>query len=119
MQTLIIGPQDFKKAVTGTRDRFGEVLWADGLIRAFSYLDVEEIDLVIFDGRATTANTSLDLKSLIANIPVTTRILALVEQLPVEDIFALSGVVYLTPPVNLDDIHWFIRSNERNHAVVH
>ena len=38
-----------------------------------------------------------------------TRVLALVENLPEDPMCRQSGVVFLTPPINLNDIIWFIR----------
>ncbi len=88
----------------------GPVDWAYSLNEGFSKLEVTDIDLIVFDSREKVTDSSVDLKALLAHIPVTTRVLAIVEQLPSEEICAESGVVYLTPPVNLGDINWFIRS---------
>lgn len=112
MQTLIIGSPLLKQEIEGSLDIPGTVTWAHGLGVALNHLEISEVDLVIFDGRTKLLDPQIDLKSLIAEIPVTTRVLAIVERLPVDDIFAQSGVVYLTPPVNLEDIKWFMRSRQ-------
>ena len=68
------------------------------------------MDVVIFDCRHQSCAPQL--RNLIANIALTTRVMAIVAHLPEDDIFVESGVVYLTPPVNLRDINWFLRSFE-------
>lgn len=110
MQTLIIGPPSFQKEIDPVLTPAGSLTWANGLNEAFCRLEEFDIDLIIFDCRKLAADPTAELRALIAGIPVTTRVLAIVEQLPSEEIFAESGVVYLTPPVNLGDINWFIRS---------
>jgi response regulator RpfG family c-di-GMP phosphodiesterase len=113
MHTLIIAPPDLKKDVEQTLTEPDMVLWEYGLDGAISSLESADVDAVVFDMRSG-ANSCAELKSLLSNIPVTTRVLAIVEQLPEEEMFAESGVVYLTPPVNVDDIIWFVRS--RTHS---
>ncbi|MBT4163092.1 MAG: hypothetical protein HOC70_08050 [Gammaproteobacteria bacterium] len=110
MHTLIIGTPELKQAVEENMGEPDEVTWVHGLERAFTQLDVSDIDSIVFDVRSDIFNSPVDLKKLIAKVPVTTRVLAIVDQLPDEDIFSEAGVVYLTPPVNLDDIMWFIRN---------
>ncbi len=113
MQTLVIGSEALKEAVEESITNKNELVWANGMGGAYSQLEAIDIDAVIYDSRDTEEQFSPDLKSLIASIPVTTRVLAIVKQLPEEEIFVESGVIYLTPPVNIDDIRWFIRSEPR------
>ncbi len=110
MHTLIIGTPELKLAVEKDMGEPDEVTWVHELEFAFTQLEVSDIDTIVFDVRSELFNSPQDLKALIAKVPVTTRVLALVDQLPEEDIFSEAGVVYLTPPVNLDDIMWFTRN---------
>ncbi len=114
MQTLIIGSQELKRTVRQALDSQGSVLWAPDLMRAFEELEVSDIDLIVIDARTQAEDIFTDLKALIFGIPVTTRVMAIVEHLPEEEVFAESGVIYLTPPVNLQDINWFIRHHTAN-----
>ncbi len=109
MQTLIISTPEVRQQVEPRLVDEGELIWTDCLGSAMSELEEADIDAVIYDGRFPTP-VNPELSTLIANLSVTTRVLAIVEQLPAEEFLAESGVVYLTPPVNLDDIRWFIRS---------
>ena len=118
MQALIIGSPELKQKVedrinSQLRDNNLSILWAHELETAFGSLETTDVDAIIFDIRLTGSDQQdrdTELKSLLANIPVTTRVLAIVEHLPEDDMFYESGVVYLTPPVNLEDINWFIRT---------
>ena len=111
MQTLIIGSQELKLAVQQALDSQSKILWAKDLGRAFAKLEVSDIDLIVIDARTQAEDIFTDLKALIFGIPVTTRVMAIVEQLPEEEVFAECGVIYLTPPINLQDINWFIRQH--------
>jgi hypothetical protein len=118
MQALIIGSRELKQKVedsisTQLPEINPSILWAHELESAFGRLEKTDVDAIIFDIRRTGSDkqdTDTELKSLLANLPVTTRVLAIVERLPDDDMFYESGVVYLTPPVNLEDINWFIRT---------
>lgn len=109
MQTLIIGSKELKHAVEQALDSESMVLWAQDSRRALAELEVSDIDLIVIDVRTQTEDVFTDLKALIFGIPVTTRVMAIVENLPEDELFAECGVIYLTPPVNLQDINWFIR----------
>lgn len=109
MQTLIIGSKELKQEIEQALDSQSKVLWAQDLRRAFAELEVSDIDLIVIDARTQAVDIFTDLKALIFGIPVTTRVMAIVEQLPEEEVFAECGVIYLTPPINLQDINWFIR----------
>ncbi|MBL6690807.1 MAG: hypothetical protein ISP91_10480 [Pseudomonadales bacterium] len=114
MQTLIISTPEVRKQVERQLATEDKLIWADCLRGAIDELEETDIDAVIYDGRAPWKTSHVEdnpeLKALLAKLSVTTRVMAIVEQLPVEDFFAESGVIYLTPPVNLDDIRWFISS---------
>lgn len=129
MHTLIISTAEVRQQVEHALRSAGEIIWTDCLSGAMNELEETDIDAVIYDGRTPwAANDEYDLedpfdgspslkalnipefKALIANLSVTTRLMAIVDQLPDGEFFAESGVIYLTPPVNLDDIRWFIRS---------
>ena len=116
MQALFIGSPELKNNVElllkgQPKEVLINIHWAYELEAAFNSLESVDVDAVVIDTRipVPSNNPDLDLKKLLANLSVTTRVLAIVEQLPDDAIFAESGVVYLTPPVNLDDINWFIR----------
>jgi len=111
MHTLIIGSQELKLTVQQALDSQSKILWAKDLRRAFAELEVSDIDLIVIDARTQAEDIFTDLKALIFGIPVTTRVMAIVEQLPEEEVFAECGVIYLTPPINLQDINWFIRQH--------
>jgi len=122
MQTLIISTPEVRKQVEHQLASEGKLIWTDCLRGAMDELEESDIDAVIYDGRAPWKSSNMEdnpelkafnnpeLKALLSRLSVTTRVMAIVEQLPEEDFFAESGVIYLTPPVNLDDIRWFIRS---------
>lgn len=109
MQTLIIGTPELQAELVKTIGNPSDVTWVHELGCAFTHLEVSDIDTIIFDIRSKPFESPEDLKDLIARVPVTTRVLAIVEHLPEDDLFSECGVVYLTPPVNLQDIIWFIR----------
>lgn len=111
MQTLIIGTPELRERVEQQTGKASDVIWVNELECAFSKLEILDIDAIVFDVRSRPLTAHIDLKRLIANVPVTTRVLAIVDQLPEEEIFSAAGIVYLTPPVNLDDVLWFIRSS--------
>ncbi len=115
MQTLIIGSKELKHAVERALDSESSVLWAQDLKCAFAELEVSDVDLIVIDARTQAEDIFTDLKALIFGIPVTTRVMAIVEQLPEEELFAECGVIYLTPPINLEDIKWFIRHHTAAH----
>jgi hypothetical protein len=110
MQTLIIGSSTLKTECEQAVGGLKTATWVDGLEGAMRHLEVTDIDAVVFDLRNGSRVSCADLKKLIARTSVTTRVLAIVERLPDEQIFSESGVIYLTPPVDLHDIDWFIRS---------
>ena len=90
------------------RELYGhEVLHTGGPSDALVLLETEDIDRIVFDTR-THLNAETALAELIGQLPVTTRLLAIVENLPSSPICSDSGVVYLTPPVNEADIVWFL-----------
>ena len=74
-------------------------------------LETEDIDRIVFDTRMHGSDSDAALVQLIAMLPVTTRLLAIVERLPRSPLCANAGVVYLTPPVRTSDIAWFIGLN--------
>lgn len=113
MQALIIGSPQLKREVELILKRESpEIHWAYELEAAFNSLESVDVDAIVIDGRSPLPNNNpdLNLKKLLANISVTTRVLAIIEQFPHDAMFAESGVIYLTPPVNLDDINWFFRT---------
>ena len=110
MQTLIIGSQALKAECDQRLGPLVNTIWVDGLEGAMNHLEINDIDAIVFDIRRGSRFACPELKKLIARTSVTTRMLAIVEKLPNEQIFAESGVIYLTPPVRLRDINWFLQS---------
>ena len=110
MHTLIIGTTKVRQEIEPLLDAGIELSWAHEFDMALKRLEESDVDVVIFDCREPTAAGYHRLKSLLSRLPVTTRVLAIVEQLPEEEFFSESGVIYLTPPVDLKDIQWFVRS---------
>ncbi len=116
MQALIIGSPQLKKEVeavlNGESPIQQQIHWAFELEAAFNSLESVDVDAIVIDGRSPLPNNNpdLNLKKLLSNISLTTRVLAIVEQFPNDAMFAESGVIYLTPPVNLRDINWFFRA---------
>lgn len=111
---MIISSPEVRQQVENQLASESKLIWTDCLRGAMNQLEDLDIDAVIYDGRVPWNKTGIvgnpELKALLSSLSVTTRVLAIVEQLPADEFFAESGVVYLTPPVNLDDIRWFIRS---------
>ena len=111
MQTLIIGSPQLKAECDSLLGQLDNTTWVEGLEGAMSHLEAADIDSIVFDIRKGSRMSCNELKQLIARTSVTTRVLAIVERLPDEQIFSESGVVYLTPPVHVQDIDWFLRSS--------
>lgn len=112
MFTLIIGSPQLRRWAEQQSDIPGDLVWVHDLSCAFREIENTDIDTIVFDLRSPPFQSPKDLKTLLAGVDVTTRVLAIVDQLPEEDFFSESGVVYLTPPVNLSDLLWFIRQAE-------
>lgn len=112
MFTLIIASHQLRQWADRQAEIPGDLVWVHDLREAFSAIENTDIDTIVFDLRSPPFNSPEDLKRLLAGVDVTTRVLAIVDQLPEEHFFSESGVVYLTPPVNLTDVLWFIRQAE-------
>lgn len=110
MQTLIIGSPKLKAECDTLLGQLADTTWVDGLEGAMAHLEAADIDSIVLDIRKGSQMSCNELKKLIARTSVTTRVMAIVEKLPDERIFSESGVVYLTPPVHLRDIDWFLKS---------
>ncbi len=88
------------------------ITWAHHFDTALESMEYESFDAIILDER-DSERTSLD--RLLKRLPFTTRVMAIVNKLPDTTICGESGVIFLTPPVKLSDITWFIRS-EAHHT---
>lgn len=121
MHILMIAPpkfrQEFKESLSesepGTEREAQPVRidWSHDFEDALLRLGELDVDSVVLDARSDSPESSEKLGHLLCELSVTTRVLAIVDNLPDGDLFAASGVVYLTPPVHLSDIAWFIRSH--------
>ncbi len=110
MQTLLIAPRSLHNCLTDFPH-----LWSENLFDAKPLMAINDVDAIIFDDRVAADHELCD---LLSNISLTTRVLALVEQLPSEPLCSVSGVVFLTPPINVADINWFIRSGVETEAAL-
>lgn len=103
MTTLVISPpgNDLSQLTCAN------ILRAEEPALALSILETEDIERIVFDARARD-DVGRDLEHLIGLLPVTTRLLVIVETLPSSPICMDAGVIYLTPPINLADITGFL-----------
>lgn len=102
IRTLFIGPEPIHRQI-----ELRGCLWSASLPDALRVMARESIDAIVIDDRDTDQPA---LKDLLANLPVTTRVLALVERMPDDPMCIEAGVVFLTPPINFADIDWFVRA---------
>lgn len=107
MQALVIAVHHPLKELYGC-----EVFQTGEPADALALLEREDIDRIVFDTRARS-DADAALADLIGQLPVTTRLLAIVEHLPSSPICSDAGVVYLTPPVNEADIAWFLGISQK------
>ncbi len=109
MQTLVISDSNPIKDLHAQ-----DVIYTGGPLAALELLETKDIDRIVFDTRTQGIDAEPALINLIARLPVTTRLLAIVEHLPSSPMCSDAGVVYLTPPVNHADISWFLGLSEVN-----
>lgn len=110
MHVLIIGSQQLRQQFADIPEDLVQIKWSHDFLEAMQQLSEVESDAVVLDTRTFAPGSLTKLGQLLSELSVTTRVLAIVEQLPDGELFSASGVVYLTPPVNISDIGWFVRS---------
>lgn len=109
METLIIGPAQFRESLELHLPHSTVATWANSVSIALEKLNSTYADCVVLDNRGKNTTLNSDLTSLISNVPLTTKIVAIVDVLPTGSFFSRAGVIYFTPPVLVTDICWLLK----------